>query len=59
MSYFPIPIPSGFKGMTFAGIQYEQVKYNKGVRVPDSWGVLDCDFQFTILSPLSYDGPQL
>jgi len=41
-------------------MQYEQVKYNKCVRLPDSGGgVLDCDSQFTILSPLSFDGPQL
>ena len=44
---------------TRAKIQYEQVKYNKCVRLPDSMGVLDCDSQFTILSPLSFDGPQL
>jgi len=41
-------------------MQYEQVKYNKCVRLPDSGvGVLDCDSQFTILSPPSINGPEL
>ena len=39
-------------------MQYEWVKYNKCVRLPDSGGrVLDCNSD--ILSPLSFDEPQL
>jgi len=39
-------------------MQYEWVKYNKCVRLPDSGGrVLDCNSD--ILSPLLFDGPQL
>jgi len=41
-------------------MQYESVKYNKCVRLPDSvGGVLDCGCHFSIVSPLSFDGPQL
>ena len=36
-----------------------RVYFSGGVCLPNSWGVLDCDSQFTILSPLSFDGPQL
>ena len=38
--------------------QYVHVKYIKWT-VTDSGRVLNCDAQFTILSPLSFDGPWL
>jgi len=40
--------------------RYNTNKQNtKMCSLPDSGGVLDCDSQFAILSPLSFDRPQL
>jgi len=44
---------------TLDRIQYEQVKYNKCVRLPDSGGVLDYGSQFSNPIPQSFDNPIL